>query len=224
MLQLNLTKSGIAAVSALLVGVILASPLVPLTSALAQPFPNNSNGVNKVNSTIIPRGNLIPVRYDSAQEIQVKLNQYLPLDLQVAVNIQDHNGNVLIPAGSKIVGQIEPAQNGSQYVAWEIILPDGQLLPLNAVSHVISTTQTVTEGADISDILTGTFTGAGAATIIAGTTGDRHIHALEVLGGAALGTLAGWGLPEGQILGGDVYDVITINPNRDLTLTLLSDL
>jgi hypothetical protein len=69
----------------------------------------------------------------------------------------------------------------------------------------------------------GTLAGAGTATIISGTTGDRRITPLEVLGGAAVGALAGWGLPAANIIGGGTEEVLTVS-NQDLTLMLQSPL
>ncbi|ACK66034.1 conserved hypothetical protein [Rippkaea orientalis PCC 8801] len=191
---------------------------------MAQPYSPNPESFPNSNSVVIPAGTLIPVRYNSSELIRIELDQYLPLELNVAANIRDRNGNLLIPAGTRIIGQLQPTDGGSQFVAREIILSDGQWLPLDATSNVIYTSETVNEGATVANILSGTFAGAGTATIIAGTTGDRKIAPLEVLGGAALGTLLGWGLPEGQIIGGGSKQLIVIDPNRDLTLTLQSGL
>jgi len=60
--------------------------------------------------------------------------------------------------------------------------------------------------------------GAGAAAGIAGVTGDRTIRAGEVLIGAGVGAIAG------AVFGGNSVNLIAIDPNTDLTLTLNSDL
>ncbi len=224
MLNLNFPKSTISSLMAVLIGVTSGTSLLTITPVSAQPYPSNTESFTNSNSVVIPSGTLIPIRYDSSEKIRVAKDEYFPLELNVAANIRDRNGNLLIPAGTKIIGQIQPVEQGSQFVAREMIFDDGQWIPLSATSNVISTTETVNQGASISDILTGTFAGAGTATIIAGTTGDRRIDALEVLGGAAFGTLAGWALPEGQIIGGGEEEMILIDPNRDLTLTLQSGL
>jgi hypothetical protein len=69
-----------------------------------------------------------------------------------------------------------------------------------------------------ASILRGAAIGAGAATILAGVTGDRAIATEEVLGGAGLGALTGVFLGKGKT------DVFVINPNTDLELRLQSDL
>lgn len=224
MLNSNLSKSTISGLMAVLIGITAGTPLVTINPANAQNYSPNQNFFNNSNSVVIPPGTLIPMSYNSSEKIRVAPDEFLPLELNVAANIRDRNGNLLIPAGTTIVGQIQPVSGGSQFVAREIIMGDGQWLPINATSSVISTTETINEGASVANILTGTFAGAGTATIVAGTTGDRRIDALEVLGGAALGTLLGWGLPEGQIIGGGSQDMIVIDPNRDLSLTLQSGL
>jgi hypothetical protein len=130
----------------------------------------------------------------------------------------------VIPQGSDVVGQLRPTAEGVQFIAQQIILPNGQWAALNAISQEIVGFTPQNQGATAASIITGTLAGAGTATILAGTTGDRHINALEVLGGAAFGALAGWGLPAAGILGGQTQEVLTLNPEQDLTLTLQAPL
>lgn len=167
----------------------------------------------------IPAGTQVPVRFDRAKKILVTPEETMPLTLKVASNIRDRSGAILVPAGSEISGRIEPYRNGSRFVAQTITIR-GRKVPISAFSQVVVTTETIREGASTGDILKGTLAGAGAATLIAGLTGDRRIDALEVLAGAAVGTLAGWALPTSGAIGGGSKEVISINPNRDLTLTL----
>jgi hypothetical protein len=172
----------------------------------------------------IPAGTPIPVVYNDSETIKVSSDESRTLTLNVASNIREANGTILIPAGSEITGQLRPSGNGMQFFAQQITLNNGQRLALNATSRELANFQTENEGASTTDIVTGTLAGAGTATLIAGITGDRRIDALEVLGGAAVGALAGWGLPQAGILGGGTKEVITIDPSQDLTLTLQSPL
>ena len=223
MLTLNLKKTGFLTLSAFLVTITTTTSLLPLTTLSAQAFSTANSTTTDNYRVSIPQGTLIPVAYPQSEQIRIKQGEYLPLELQVSANLRDSNGNLLIPAGTKISGQLEPTTQGTRFVAREMVL-NNQWIPLNATSAVVSRTETVNEGATVGNILSGTFAGAGTATIVAGTTGDRRIDPLEVLGGAALGTLLGWGLPEGQIIGGGEHQEVVIDPNRDLTLTLNSDL
>ncbi len=66
--------------------------------------------------------------------------------------------------------------------------------------------------------MAGAALGAGAAAGVAAVTGDRAIATEEVLGGTALGALAG------LFLGRSRVTLIAIDPAADLDLTLNSPL
>lgn len=168
----------------------------------------------------IPAGTAIPVRYDQAERILLAKNEPnpSPLTLKVAQNVVTSNGRVLIPAGSEVLGELRIVNGGAQFFAREVVLTNGTRLPFDATSELITRTETVRKGTSVGRVLAGTVVGAGAAAGIAGVTGDRNIAADEVLGGAAIGTLAG------IFLGRDSIDLIAVNPNTDLALTLNSDL
>jgi hypothetical protein len=172
----------------------------------------------------VPAGTLIPLTDSSGQNLTVIKGQSRSLTLQTASTIRNSAGRIVIPQGSDVVGQLRPTAEGVQFIAQQIILPSGQWAALNAISPEIVGFTTKNQGATAADIIKGTLAGAGTATILAGTTGDRHINALEVLGGAAFGALAGWGLPAAGILGGQTQEVLTLNPQQDLTLTLQAPL
>ncbi|MGK7884557.1 MAG: hypothetical protein AB4057_08020 [Crocosphaera sp.] len=224
MLNLNYGKSGIASAIALLMGITAISPFSDLKPANAQLLPSPSQNNFPVNTSVtIPAGTRIPMQFENGERILVSPEETMAITLRTAATIRDSNRNVLIPAGSEVNGEIQPVRGGSQFIAREIII-NGQRYPFNATSSVVSRTETIREGASVVEILGGTVAGAGAAAIIAGVTGDRRIDALEVLAGAAVGTLAGWGLPEAGIIGGGEATVIAIEPAQDFVLTLQSDL
>ncbi len=206
----------------LLVGV---TSVMPLNPALAQDYRTygDSNNDYQYLSGVIEGGTTIPVTY-SQKTIQIEPNETVPLTLKVARSIRDRNGSVIIPSGSEIEGQLEPVGQGVRYTATRVKINNGEWISLNATSSVVGRTETVKIGASTADIVKGTLAGAGTATVIAGTTGDRRIDALEVLAGAAVGTLAGWGLPEAGIIGGGTKEVVVVNPSQDLTLTVQSSL
>ncbi|MEM8778250.1 MAG: hypothetical protein AAGF26_05130 [Cyanobacteria bacterium P01_G01_bin.49] len=231
MSNINYSKSATRAAIALLMGITTIAPIYPIKPATAQLLPSGTRGTtttptnytNYTNGTAtIPAGTRIPMQFDEGERIVVAPEETVPVTLKTAATIRDRNRNILVPAGSEVTGEIRPANGGSQFVARQIMI-DGQEYPFYADSSVVTRTETIREGAGIGEILGGTVAGAGAAAIIAGVTGDRTIDALEVLGGAAIGTLAGWGLPEAGIIGGGEATVISIDPNRDLTLTLQSN-
>ena len=177
-----------------------------------QPRSNPSNIPNTV-----PRGFVIPVEYEE-EKILVTPEETVPVTLLVAANIRDSRRNTLIPYGSEILGQIEPSddQSGSLFVAQEIVFPDGITQSIDAESEVITRRETIKKGANAGDILKGAAIGGAAATVLAEIFGD--IDALEVLGGAGAGAVAG------LLLGGNEVELVSIDPNNDLDLTLLSNL
>jgi hypothetical protein len=66
--------------------------------------------------------------------------------------------------------------------------------------------------------LKGAAVGGAAAAAIGALTGDRAIATEEILGGAGLGALGG------LLLGKRKVDVVVVNPNTDLNVTLRSAL
>lgn len=224
MLAIKPQKSGVNA--ALALGLGLTSLVTTLPSPiLAQPY--YAPYYSQVKTSIVPPGTLIPVTLDQSDKILIGKTESRALTLTVAANLRDRAGNIVIPVGSQIVGQLQPRGRGTQFVARQFSLgktSNPNWRSINATSQVITTTEVVQQGASAAEILTGTVAGAGTATLLAGLTGDRRIDALEVLGGAAVGALAGWALPASGTLGGSSQEMIAIQPRRDLTLTLQSNL
>ena len=228
--QLSSKLMGTQAIPATLIALLLSTtslsaPLSWLTADAQQlPPPPTPGSLRVSSSAVVPAGTQIPVRFEKAEKIVVARGETLPLTLIVDEDIRDRNGNILIPADSKVVGQIEPAGRGARFVARQLQLSQNRRLSLEATSATVTRTETINEGASAGQILAGTLAGAGAATLIAGVTGDRRINALEVLSGAAIGAFAGWALPSAGAIGSNSKEIIAIDPNNDLTLTVQSDL
>ncbi|BAZ53490.1 S-layer domain-containing protein [Nostoc sp. NIES-4103] len=165
-------------------------------------------------SVTIPQGTVIPVKYDRADKILVTKDETAPLTLTVSQSVVTQNGSVVIPAGSQVVGQLKPAKGGSQFVAEKLVLTTGQEYQVNATSEVINKTETVKQGTSTSAIIKNTVLGAGAAAAVSAVTGDRAIATEEVLGGAGIGALIG------LFFGKKSVDLIAINPDTDLQMTI----
>jgi hypothetical protein len=162
----------------------------------------------------LPAGTVISVDYTNGDKVVVLPDETAPLTLNVTQNITDSTGQVLIPAGSQVTGELRPSKGGSQFVAQELILPGMSPVAISASSQTVTTTETIRRGASLGETLTGAVLGAGAAAAVAGTTGDQRIDTLEVLAGTATGaTLA-------RVFGRDRVEVIAINPAQDLSLTV----
>ncbi|MGB8689619.1 MAG: hypothetical protein WCD53_20090 [Microcoleus sp.] len=207
-------RSTTAAILALVITVGTSAPLVVATPAEAQQLP-------QFDSIRIPSGSVIPVSYEK-DKIVVTRDETAPLTLTVARDIRTAQGRVLIPAGSQIVGQLQPVrsgnQRGTQFVARELILSSRQRYRIDGNSGIITRTEKVQKGASGGSVAQGAALGAASAAALAGITGDKAIATEEVLGGAGIGALAG------VLFGRRSVDVIVIRPEADLAIRLRSDL
>lgn len=190
-----------------------------VSTGQVQPIPSPYIVGGEVSDRIkIPAGTAIPVRFEGANKVLLAKNEPpTPFRMKIAQNVVTSQGQVLIPAGSDVIGQLITTPKGAQFTAGEIVLPDGKRLPINAASTLITKTETITKSPSTGKIVAGTVVGAGAAAGIAAVTGDRNIKFYEVLPGAFVGA----GL---SFLFRDRVDLFAINPNTDLLLTLNSDL
>ncbi len=159
----------------------------------------------------IRAGAVLPVQYTDAEKIVVTPKETAPVVLNLTRNIRTRDGQLLIPAGSQISGEIRPAAGGSQFVSDELLIRDGRRVPIDAISSVATERETIRKGSDTGTILTGAAVGAAAAALLFALTGNKRIEAIEILGGAGAGALGG------VLLGRKKVDVIVIRPERDLS-------
>jgi hypothetical protein len=166
----------------------------------------------------ISAGTSIPVTYTDGDKIVLLPDETLPITLEVDDAVRDSQGQVLIPRNSEIIGELRPitvgSQQGTQFVAQTLVLPSGRQLDLQAQSRVITTTETIRRGASVGEIFAGAVLGSGAATAVASVTGDDEIQTWEVLTGTVAGAIGG------LVLGRERVEVISVNPDSDLALTV----
>ena len=105
-------------------------------------------------------------------------------------------------------------KGGSQFVAEKLVLTTGQEYRVNATSEVITNTETIRKGTSYSAIIRNSALGAGAAAAVSAVTRDRKIAVGEVLSGAGIGALVG------LFFGKRKVDLIAIDPNTDLQMTI----
>ncbi|WP_088240216.1 hypothetical protein [Calothrix rhizosoleniae] len=207
-------QSRTAALMAMAISTGAIVPVLLPSPATAQMFPDSFRG------QAISSGAVIPLTY-SKDKIVLSAKETKSLELEIANNIIDRRGNILIASGSKITGELKPAtlngEEGSQFVAKELISPDGRRQRIDAVSNVITKKETIRKGSDTSRILQGAAIGTGAAALISLITGDNKINLTEILAGSGVGALAGAVFRRRKV------EVIMIEPNKgDLDVTLRS--
>ena len=209
MLAIGLTSTGLAPL--MMAAQANATPVY----TLAQLFPSQ----RLAQRVRLPIGTVLPVTYDKADKIVIAPTEKMPVTLTIARNLRSSSGTLLIASGSRVEGELRPVNNGTQFVANTLVMPNGDRLALDATSNVITKTETINKGTNVRGILTGAALGSGAATIISGVTGNKKITLGKVLIGTGAGALGG------LLLGGQKKtEVVVINPNTDLNLTLNSAL
>jgi len=175
----------------------------------------------------VPAGTQLQTTYeevgDDGEEVEriiLTADETVDATLIVSETLYSTTGTVLIPAGSEVSGTLRPLAGetiGTQFYAETLETPDGREFELNATSRPITRTEIITEETD-RDFVKGAVIGAAAAAVLSEIVGDIDI--IEVLGGAGLGAL---GI---LIFGGneEEVEVVVVDPNQDLDLTLQADL
>ncbi|PMB04918.1 conjugal transfer protein TrbI [Fischerella thermalis CCMEE 5198] len=216
-------KSGTTAFMAMVMSTSAIVPLFAPVATAQQPaiFTRPNQPISQSRTVSIPPGVRIPVTFDK-DRIVVTPDETTSVTLEVAQNVVDGNRNVLIPAGTKIKGQLQPRTingvKGSQFVAQELVFSDGRRQPIDASSRVVTRKETIKKGAKTTTILTDAALGAGAATVISLLTGNKKVEVLEPVAGGAVGALASTLLRRREV------EVVVINPQQDLDVTLNSNL
>lgn len=216
-------QSSTAALMAIAMTTGAATPFLSFSPVFAQGF-----NLNQSRTISIPANVTLPVTYEK-EKVIVKPGETLALTLKIADNITDSNRNVLIPANTQVIGELQPVRlngastnnnnrQGVRFVARELVFPSGQRLQIFANSKTITQTETITKGSSTGQILTDAAIGAGAATLISLVTGNKKIEVLEPVGGAAAGALAS------VLLRKQKADVFVLRPEQDLNITLTSNL
>ncbi|MBD2293718.1 conjugal transfer protein TrbI [Anabaena sphaerica FACHB-251] len=214
-------QSNTAALMAIAITTGAVTPLFTFAPAQAQ------FNINQSRTITIPVNVTLPVTYEK-EKVIVNPGERLPLTLRIANDVIDSNRNVLIPARTEVVGELEPVnlnsgydnenKKGVRFVARELVFSSGKRQQINANSRTISETQRISQGSDTGRVLTDAAIGAGAATVISLLTGNKKIEVLEPVGGAAAGALASVLLRKKQV------DVFVLRPEDDLDITLVSNL
>lgn len=186
-------------------------------STLNQNYNRNQNS-NRYRTVNIAVGAKIPVMVPDAERVLVAPDETMELTVEVAANLKDRNGQVLIPYGTEIEGRIEPVRGGgSQFVAETLIFDEDDTQAISGESRVITRTETIDKGASTGDILEGALIGAGAGLLVSVLIGDSDVDLSTILIGGGLGALGGLILNDG-----DEAEVISFDTDDDLDI-ILSD-
>ncbi|RCJ24165.1 conjugal transfer protein TrbI [Nostoc sp. ATCC 43529] len=216
-------KSGTAALMAMAVTTTVIAPMIPFAPANAQ------YNVGQYGNVTIPSGVNLPVNYEK-ETITIAPGESKSVTLRISSNITDRNRNVLIPAGTKVIGRLEPVDldgysqdddnkgKGVRFVAQELEFSNGRRQSINATSRTYTTTQKVKQGPSTGQVLTDAAIGGGAGLLGSLITGNNRVDDLKPVIGAAAGAGAS------VLLRKKETNAFVIRPAQDLRLTLNSNL
>jgi hypothetical protein len=197
-----------------LITLILSASLVGIFSVIT---PAQDRGILS-DALLIPAGTTIPVKYDKGNKILLTREETLSLTLTVADNIKNLQGVTIIPGGSKIIGEIKPQEKGSQFISEMVMIGDKEpkSQKFDAISEVITRIEKLIKGGNPERVIKGAVLGHYAQAVIASLRDNKPISS-DFLRYGGLEALGGW------LLRGESIDLVSIDPDRDLKLTLRSD-
>ncbi|MEG3438594.1 hypothetical protein V0288_15790 [Pannus brasiliensis CCIBt3594] len=218
--MLDFTKRGRAREVTLLT-LLLSASIVTISLSYLPVLARQSleiQSATRSTPSFIPAGTAIPVRYDRAEKILLTPEETYSLSLTVTESIKNALGKVIIPDGSQIIGEIKPSERGSRFFSQKIFLKEERPRsePIDAISDAVNHLQKIIKGANPDRVIKGAALGESAAALLASLTDDRPIDR-SLLRNGRWEVLAGW------LLRGESLELVSIEPRRDLTLTLRSD-
>jgi len=130
---------------------------------------------------------------------------------------------LLIPSGTQIVGELVTMQEigSAQFVAKQLVLSDGKRIPISASSRLITKTQEISDSPILGRTIGNAALGTGAAAALAAVSGNPAIASGQVVLSSGFGSSSEL---LGRFRNQETVRLLSIEPDKDLTLTLNSDL
>ncbi len=142
----------------------------------------------QLNATQLQSGSVIPVSViDTAGTQYYYPDTVYDVTMTVDSNVFNSAGQIVIPAGARVQGTMQPADGGSRFVASTLIFQDVSY-PIQASSDVLNDVKDPRQYSGES-IAEDAAIGAAAGAVIGAVTGG--IGAGAILGGAGAGTAIG---------------------------------
>ena len=154
----------------------------------------NDRYESEVRRSRLAAGTILPAEYSGSERIVIRRNERYPLTLRITRDLRDNRNQVIIPSGSRVEGEFRPVRNGVQFVARRLVLRNGETYRIDATSRIIYGERDL----DDKDL-----------------RNTRISDAARIIIGSVLGN--------GRITRDD-SNLVTVYPDRDLDLTLSSDL
>lgn len=218
MLTLKQAKNRAVLMMAVALPIATTAPMIAAGNVLAQSSPRTVQVAQArpslFNRIRISAGAVIPVGTEKGDKITIKPGETKQYTLIIPQNLRSGNGDLLVPAGSKVEGEFRPAGEGTQFVAKTLVMTDGRRYEMDANSQIVNRREKVRQGLSTRSVWQGAAGGAAAAAILGVLTGDKKVSLGEVLIGGAVGAAGG------AAIGKKEEEVIAVMPNQDLSLRL----
>ncbi|MEN9205280.1 MAG: hypothetical protein Q6J68_03530 [Thermostichales cyanobacterium SZTDM-1c_bins_54] len=212
-LALTLALTAGSPVLAQSVSAIPPLPIEPGWRAITpQPLPYTSPQFSLQSGLQLRAGEVIGAALVSQETLYLGVNETRSVSFVLSEPLRDRNGLVVVPQGSVIEGQFQPAPGGSRFVSRSVVV-NGRSFPLYAQSEVIRSQKDPRQTSGEA-ILSHALMGAGVGLLLGGITGDRVIATEEVLGAAALGAVVG---------NVTAAEMVVVQPNQPMNLTITQD-
>lgn len=153
---------------------------VPTLEPGANPAPDGGIIVSAAPGVLIPADTVLNLRYPGPTSLELEGGEPWQEVLLLTQTVRDSFGNVLIPAGSQIIGQFETSSSGSKFVARALSV-QGRNIQFRGESDRLGGDRDVSS----SDIFRNSAIGGAALTVLSGFTG---IGLLFGLGAGAAAT------------------------------------
>lgn len=185
-----------------------ASGTVPFGAPLPQSKALDDNSTQRSSGTLsgIPVGTRMALQYSGAEPLVLEQRDPVYEVLTVVGDVYDaETGALILPAGTQVLGRFEGFDESGRRFVTQVVIREGDRLPLLAESDWITGTPQPNAG----NVAIGSGIGAAAVTVLTGISG------FGIIGGAAVGAAAA---------AAESPSLVTIDPGQIIEIEVVSDI
>lgn len=142
-----------------------------------------------IDQTLLKPGDKVMANYTGKDQQIIQTGETRKVVLSLSQPLVSRGGQVVVPMGSAIEGEVVPVEGGGQFVAKSMIV-NGTAYTFAAESVKLPDVKDPTQ-TSVGAIAGDAALGAAGGVVLGQILGDRGITATQVLGGAAAGVLVG---------------------------------
>ncbi|MEP0910514.1 AMIN domain-containing protein [Leptolyngbya sp. GB1-A1] len=122
--------------------------------------------VNSTSGVLLPSGTVLSLRYQGEETLNLSSDYPLQEVLVVDRDVRNQEGQIIVPAGSQVIGRFETGSSGSEFIAQAISI-DGESFLLNGRSNKLSGDRQLSS----NQMMQNSAVGAVAGTLLGAVTG-----------------------------------------------------